>query len=205
MSDLSSSLTDVRRAYRLIWGYQRRLMDMLQVFEDEFPTHEFYAWSPLSFARPTQLTTSPVHKWAWDALPFYKASFLYTVVGSDPNHHRGGEWLFEVTIDTDDVDFSTFKGEPDAAKFPDAEMTDSTVKLVAWKSTGNGTFNWYHDLWNRGEWPTTDDVAFTQPNYPVQSLSLTVRLDDLPDREAALALVARFKAATSRELGLAHT
>jgi len=205
MPDLSSSLADVRRAYRLIWGYQRRIMDLVQIFEDEFPSHEFYAWSPLSFARPTQLTTSPIHKWAWDGLPFYKASFLYALAGSDPNHHRVGEWLFEVTLDADNVDFAPLRGEPDASKFPDAETTASTVKLIAWKCVENGTFNWYHDLWSKGEWPPVDEVSFEQPNYAVKSLSITVELDELPDREAALTLIARFKAATFDQLGLAHT
>ena len=202
MSDLSSSLIDVRRAYRLIWGYQRRIFDLVQLFEDEFASHEFYAWAPLSFGRPTQLTTSPLRKWAWDGLPFYKASFLYTPANSDPNSHRADDWMFEIAVDTDNVDFSTMRGEPDAAAFPDASTTDTTLRLVAWKCTEEAQFNWYHDLWSRGEWPLTDDFVLSQPEYPVQSLSITVPLGKLADREAALALITRFKQSISLQLGI---
>jgi hypothetical protein len=180
-------------------------MDLVQLVEDEFATHEFYAWSPLSFARPTQLTTTPIRKWAWDGLPFYKASFLYTAAGSDPNHHKAGEWLFEVTLDADSVDFSTIRGEPDAAKFPDASLTATTLKLVAWQCVEDGHFNWFHDLWNKGEWPESDAVAFLQPAFPVRSLSLTVPLEDLGGRDAAVAFVWKFKQAIQTQLNIASS
>lgn len=203
MTELKSALVDVRRAYRLLWGYQRRMMDLVQVIADGFDTQEFYAWSPISFARPTQLTTSPLKKWAWDGLPFYKASFLFKPVGGDPHNLKAGDWLLEIFLDSDDVDLDTTHGEPDASKFPDATTTSSQLKLVAWKCTEDVSANWFHDVWAKGSWPETDDEIAQQPNYPeITATSLTVSLDEISDREAVVALMNKFRAKVQSNLGI---
>lgn len=180
-------------------------MDLVQLFEDDFPSHKFYVWSPLAYGRPAQLSTSPIHKWAWDALPFYKVSFLYITIESDPNHPKLGDWMLELTVDTDDVVFTDYSNEPDASRFPDANSTNSTLRVVAWQCTEDMNFNWYHSIWSKGEWPENNDELFQQPEYPVQSISITVPLDDLPGREEVLALIARFKATLNSKLNIAST
>lgn len=198
MSDLPSSLIDVRRAYRLVWGYQRRVMDLVQLLEDEFQTHEFYAWTPTWHARPTQLRTSPVRKWAWDGLPFYKVSFLYLPVGSDSNVPKKGEWLLEIRIDSDTHSFPGPRGEPDAAEFPDASATDSVLKLVAWECTEDTNGDWFYKLWRKRRLPSQDDVVEVYSDLPIRSLCLTVPLHKLADANAAGEQVANFKQAVSR-------
>ena len=74
--DLPAALTDVRRAYRLVHAYQRRMLDLLQKVDEILAEGglEFVRWDPLSYARPCRSGT-PVFRrgqWAWDLLPGYR-------------------------------------------------------------------------------------------------------------------------------------
>ena len=41
--DLRQALIDVRKAYRLIWLYQRRVVDITRIITDSFG-YKFYIW-----------------------------------------------------------------------------------------------------------------------------------------------------------------
>ncbi len=195
MQDLELALRDVRKAYRLVWAYQRKVMDLVQVISDEFETHDFYAWAPFATARPGQLSTNPMrHKWAWDALPFYKASFLYKGINASNQELKANDWLLEIMLDADDVDFDELgRGEPDAAKFPDAATTKSMLTLMAWKCTEDTSLNWYYGVWEKQEPPENDREVLVSSTPPLAATKMTFDLAQLGDRAAILSAVAEFK------------
>lgn len=202
MTDLKSALVDVRRAYRLLWSYQRRMIDLVQLIGDGFDTHKFYAWASPSFDRQTNLTSTPLKKWAWDGLPFYKVCFLFMPTEASPHNPKAGDWLLEVFLDTDNVDVQQMRGEPDASKFPDATTTASMLKLVAWKCTKDVSANWFRDIWRSSDWPPVDGVPFQVPGKPVVSMSLSVPLEELSNRQSVMNLISTFRAKVQTQLGI---
>jgi len=42
--DLGIALADVRKAYRLLWCYQKRVFDILRLIVSEFDDRRFYYW-----------------------------------------------------------------------------------------------------------------------------------------------------------------
>lgn len=61
MSDdpnLSTALADVRKAYRLLWSYQKRIFDIVQLIVDEFESMSFYFWRIMHAGRPCNSTTN---------------------------------------------------------------------------------------------------------------------------------------------------
>lgn len=193
MSDLRSSLVDVRRAYRLVWAYQRRVMDVVQFVASNFPTHEFYAWTPLKFMGSPQLTTNILRRWAWDGLSFYKASVFFKPIGADPDKLVEGQWYLEVHIDSDTAKFPEGKTEPDASKFEDASTTHSRIVLVAWLNTGKARANWYHQMWNPSAWPESDREVVEQSHMPVSCAQLTFDLADFSAKPPIEVAVGDFK------------
>lgn len=71
--EIERRLVEVRRAYRLIHAYQRRILDMLD--ESDRWMHrtlhvEFARWRPSLWNRPAEQTTPFFRdRWAWDLLP----------------------------------------------------------------------------------------------------------------------------------------
>ncbi|BCP51757.1 hypothetical protein K32_03740 [Kaistia sp. 32K] len=197
------TLADVRRAYRLIWGYQRRIMDILNLMADEFDSHEFYCWKTLDRDPPAKRGTNPLKKWAWDLLPLYQASFLYTSVGSDLGALKAGEWLLEFYVNSDSIDLKRYQpGEPDALKFGSAEKTNSTISLVAWKCTSDTKADWFRDVWSYSGWPTGSDVLQIE-DYPVRAVKLEFPIEDLDDKPAIKAAVSDFRALLKAKLEIA--
>ncbi|MET4634927.1 hypothetical protein [Kaistia defluvii] len=198
------TLTDVRRAYRLIWGYQRRIMDILNMMADEFDTHEFYCWKTLDRDPPAKRGTNPLKKWAWDLLPLYQASFLYTAVGSDRGSLKAGEWLLEFYVNSDDIDFKGYRaGEPDALKFLSPENSNSMISLVAWKCTRDTKADWFRDIWNYSDWPTSGDVLQID-DYPVRAIKLEFPIEDLDGKPAIKKAVSDFRALLKAKLEIAE-
>lgn len=58
-AELSGLLANVRDAYRLIWAYQRRCLDTVQVIADQFPELSFYQWSSLLSNHPPSEVRPP--------------------------------------------------------------------------------------------------------------------------------------------------
>ncbi|KQU93897.1 hypothetical protein [Devosia sp. Root105] len=202
MSDLGSTLVDVRRAYRLVWAYQRRVMDVVQFISSNFQNHEFYAWTPLKFNGSPQLTTNILRRWAWDGLSLYKASIFFRPVGADPDKLVKDQWYLEVHIDSDTVEFPEGKAEPDASKFPDVTTTRSKIVLIAWLNTGAARANWYHQMWNTSEWPEGDREIVEQSHMPVSCIQLTYDLADFSGKPPIELAVAEFKGMIRAELGI---
>lgn len=203
MTELTEALADVRKAYRLIWAYQRRMMDLIQVIADDFEGLQFYAWSPLHTRRPTQLTSNPLKgKWAWDMVPFYKVSFLYKPEGASPHDLAEGDWLLEIHLDSDTAGFEAQRGEPDAGKFPDADTSRSTLSLIVWQCTEAIKANWANDVWKYGSWPAADGIAEQLADFTVQVIRVSTALEDLHDKAALRASIDDFKALIRSELGI---
>jgi hypothetical protein len=110
--------------------------------------------------------------------------------------------MLEITVDADDVNFKDYKGEPDAAKVPDAENSASTLTLVAWQCTKSVKTNWYWHVWSKGFWPESDLEVFHQEEWPIRSLSHSSGMDLLVDKPSINSFVGTFKEALNEKLDI---
>ena len=159
-------MVDVRRAYRLVWAYQRRMLDMVEAIVAAFPETTHYHWETfVSEGFPRRSTTDPSKSWSWDALPYYDFSWLRVVTGLDERiRPLAGRWMLQIRHEADDGWTEDENGnEHDARGFAKAENAASRLSIILWKSEtgGEGTAEW-KDIWwaYSDEWPDSE----TSPN-----------------------------------------
>ncbi|WP_437580652.1 hypothetical protein [Sorangium sp. So ce887] len=125
--DLAGALAEVRRAYRLLHAYHRRLCDLLQL-TDEFLAErgfEFEQWEPLNVARIPR-SAKPFfrpERWAWDLTPAYQVECSW--LGSSNGIHCNV--YIHAIADTGYDD--SCDGEPEPTRFRAAEITASELRV----------------------------------------------------------------------------
>jgi hypothetical protein len=122
--ELKAALTDVRRAYRLVYAYQRRVFDLIGAVADPLETNgfEFDRWEPTIFFQPGRSFYKP-DKWAWDFLPAYH-------FWAGWNRDRHGDVRRVLIAVNSDTGFERKRGEPDPADFIPAEKAQSELRLT---------------------------------------------------------------------------
>jgi hypothetical protein len=129
--DLRAALADVRRAYRLVYAYQRRVFDLFGAVAEPLESNgfEFDRWEPTLFAMPGRHFYKP-DRWAWDFLPGYNLWAAW-------NRARAGDHRRVVLALDSDTGFDRKRGEPDPADFIPAEKSQSelVVSLVRSEAT----------------------------------------------------------------------
>lgn len=131
--ELSATLADVRRAYRLIHAYQRRVWDLLRVIDQTAARGglAFDHWQPMNVNAPPKAKTKFFEWcWAWDFVPAYDLGCewvgkagkkvvkrVFVIVKADTGYKQRGN------------------KEPDAADFPPAEACATEVHLGLWEAS----------------------------------------------------------------------
>lgn len=198
---LSEALGDVRRAYRLLWCYQERVFDIIRTIESEFESLRFYVWEPHNAAR-IDGSTNPISRNPWFAFPMMNVSWLYRSDG-DPNFAKPGDWLLDIRVVSDsgyDAE-ANWRAALDPAEFPDIEASESKLNLYVFFCTGEVQGNWLRNIWDRVEWPDTDEEVQPDGDLPIKKIGVSLSLADLPDKEAVQARVRAFKKSASAALG----
>ncbi|HRI68758.1 MAG TPA: hypothetical protein PK156_31230 [Polyangium sp.] len=136
--ELKAALVDVRRAYRLLHAYHRRLQDLLHTTHDFLINEgfQFEYWSPLNVARLPQ-STKPFFgsHWGWDLTPGYQVQCIWRRT-KDASSHR----IFVHSIA--DTGYKTSaEGEPNPATFEAAETSRSEIRVGLYR-TGTTEPDW---------------------------------------------------------------
>ena len=197
---LDEALCDVRKAYRLVWLYQRRVLDIAKVVADEFDGHEFRWWSPAWFDPPGQRTKDLTTKWAPDLIPAYHFSLLYLPGDATPKP-KPGDWMLEINFKADSGYLELESEEGDPTKFEAPERCTSTMGLYAWACTSSKVSDWYWSVWNVLEWP--DDVFKEYKKEGIKVVGQTTSLATIPTKDAIVRDVDTFKALCRKKLGSA--
>jgi hypothetical protein len=75
--ELEKALVDVRKAYRLLYTYQRRVMDLMQFIGGSFDFKFGGGW-PWFSGHPLKEQKVSLDKWSWDWLNMYFYEFSFT-------------------------------------------------------------------------------------------------------------------------------
>lgn len=207
MSDdptLRDALADVRKAYRLLWGYQRRVFDMVGLVAGEFEDMAFYNWRTIHSDHPCRTGTDPMGgRWTWDMLPMTRVSYLFLPDGVDRNSTLPGQWMLEVHVNSDTGFVDPEDGiEPDPAGFERAEGCRTLLSIFAWYCRGETDRNWYGGVWNVLDWPEAGSGGIDHADPPFSIFRRDLDMADLPDKDAVRAAVASFRTDAEAALGV---
>jgi len=205
MSDeptLDNALADVRKAYRLLWCYQKRIFDIVTLIVEEFDDMTFYNWRTLHAGHPCRTGTNPLGgRWVWDMLPMVKVSYLFLPGGCDHNATLPGQWMLEVLVVSDDGFSDPNDGsEPDPANFEKAEQSNSTLSLIAWYCRGETSKNWLGGVWHALDWPEKDGEKADYADPPFTVFRRDFSLATLLDKDAVRAAAADFQVSAREAL-----
>ena len=96
--ELSRALLDVRKAYRLLYLFQQRIMDLMAQFSGALG-QSFWYWLPAGDEEAILGSKNPVERSSWKMLPLFDASLLFLPPGVDPNSGpQKGQWLLELAF-----------------------------------------------------------------------------------------------------------
>ena len=134
---LEEALIDVRRAYRLLWAYQKRVTQCATYIRDRLGFE--HAYVDYQFRPPKN---DIEHHWAWDGLPLSLVGFLSTKPAADNDgnsnpragRRQAADLLLYVNVVSDTaLEARLFKDnwqyEPDAAELGPPESSASQLWL----------------------------------------------------------------------------
>lgn len=149
-NDFDTLFLDVRRAYRLLYLYQRRVMDLMKFIGNQLSLRYAGGWPQYSSAAPKN-GKGTLDNWAWDWLNMYQYEFNFASKVID-----GKEIRFSVFLVSDTAFFDAgLDDECDLKAYPPAETGDTCLVLLAGKDAWHGEFA---DFWENYKKDATEYV-----------------------------------------------
>lgn len=152
IDELDEALLDVRKAYRLAFLYQRRVVDLCEEIRKALSEDLiFYYWTPSCCIFPKRDLPSSQDARAF--LPLYGFCVFYLPNGVDNTELRAGDWMLTVRIAADSDNHEDDRHEPDPLQFNDVANCESTVRLYVYYCSQPLTANWYSKVFLDNQWP----------------------------------------------------
>lgn len=199
--DLRAALTDVRKAYRLVWMYNRRVMDIAKMVSESFNV-DFYAWDTNGYNRPPKFGTNILEYSELVTLPFYSVSFLFLGEGANNNIIRPGDWMLEIQAESDSGYLDSEEDSPKPLDLSPVEQCLTHISLYGWYATAAADANWFFKVWVPTSWPDDDDVSKLTANPAVSVVRKTFDASDLDDGPAIEKAVNEFRHILNRHSGI---
>lgn len=192
--ELSKALLDVRRAYRLLYLFQQRILDLVAELSGQLG-QQFYYWLPSGDPEAQAILPSknPCERNSWKMLPLFDASFLFLPPGVNPGDvPRKGQWLLKLLVRPDDGRKENGgRGEVNPVDFPDPAECHSMIHLYSCIVQEDVSGGWWR-LYSNQKWPEEDGVAQTG-GASVRLIALSGDLASLSDLAAVKDLAGRFR------------
>ncbi|WP_207460402.1 hypothetical protein [Azospirillum sp. SYSU D00513] len=194
--DLSGALLDVRRAYRLLWGYQKRVVHIAAMIRERLGFAPYRI--EYQFDRPDQGIES---KWMWDALPFSLIGFE-GYRGTEPAE-IGDQFLYiDIVSDTGLKAEKDRNGnfEPDPSRFlpPEDCRSELRLYLLEYRRKREDSPSWHSNVVVEvNHWPDDREALFDEATGVCvygewidlaelgDPVSLAARVDQFADRAKA--------------------
>ncbi|MGA3023562.1 MAG: hypothetical protein ABSF98_02210 [Bryobacteraceae bacterium] len=199
--ELAGALRDVRKAYRLLYFFQRRVLSVIDQLRQTLGGRRFYRWLPSGDDEAIMAASNPFDRSDLKMIPLWDASFLFLPPDGDPHAQAKGQWLLEVLVSPDDGYPEDDARELRPADFKDPVECRSTIYLCAIIALKDMERNWYSEIYLNTEWPKEDGVPETRDDVCV--VGLTVDLSILPDYESIESVGERFREVVRAAGGLA--
>ena len=191
---ISDELTlDLRRAYRLVHGYQRAVLDLSRTIGAELDL-EFYFWEPKRQGRPARGTTQPADNYAWDMLPLYNAAFTYVT----PGRIVPGSYMLYLTAEADtgyEPLVKRSRREPDYRELPPPEKCETRLSFMhAQVTSGNPkrSTSFWDALYDK-EWPELPAFSFDFMDVRLHGGLMHTPLTNVADLASLKAVLSTFR------------
>lgn len=190
--EIDNALCDVRKAYRLLSLYQRRVLDLCNEIVGAFETTlNFYQWTPSQYEITPRRGTQPTARWSWDFLPLYDFCVLYLPEGENNNTHNPGDWMLVIHITADSGFQTDGASEPDPRDFDSPEQCESTVRLYIYRCSEALEANWYYRIYNENDFPQDNGAGGF--DHGVLTCGMRFQLSEMENADAVGQCVERFK------------
>ena len=191
--EIDGALLDVRKAYRLLSLYQRRVLDLCGEITGVFETTlNFYQWSPSHYDSTPRRGTLPLNRWAWDFLPLYDFCVLYLPEGVHWNTHNPGDWLLAIRISADSGYQAAGAIEPDPRDFRDPTSCESSVSLYVYYCSQAFVGNWFYNVYSNNRFPQNDGEGSLERG--LRTFGMKFPLSEMGDTGAVQTYVNGFRA-----------
>jgi len=121
-NEFEKTLIEVRKSYRLIYLYQRRVLDLVNFIGSKLSLNFHSGWSKFSNPAGTN-TRVKLNKWAWDWLMLYFYEFHFGIVRKDIR--------FSIILQSDSGFFeSDSNNKLDVSKFLNTEESSTNLYFV---------------------------------------------------------------------------
>jgi len=198
--DIEDLTLQLRRAYRLVHGYQRATIDLAREIATRLGL-EFFSWSPVFNDPPGQRRTDITRNWAWDLLPVYSIYIAFTT----PGPIRKGSYMLIVWAEADsgfsDLCNKTTRGEPDVMKLAPPESCETRIHflhaVVEDSPKVKDSQAFWKNLWEE-DWQETENFVLEIEGSKLQGGMATHPLSDFRNVEELNARLAEFKACIAK-------
>jgi len=199
---LSDVLLDVRKAYRLIFLYQRRVLDLCDEIKEAFPKNLLpYFWTASHIGvSPARGPLFRVPN-AWAFLPLYDFCAFYLPEGVHNEELKPGDWMLTVRVSADSGCPDPFPGEPDPTQFTDLASCESSVRLYVYYSSQKLKANWYYGVFDNNKWPRDDGLG--NLDRGIRTFGMKFPLSRMSTAEGVLECVQEFSTDMCAALSLA--
>lgn len=190
--EVETALLDVRKGYRLLSLYQRRVLDLCDEIVCAFETTlNFYTWTPSQHQITPRRGTQPTARWSWDFLPLYDFCVMFLPEGVNNNTHNPGDWMLVIRISADSGYRRDGASEPDPRVFNDPAECESTVKLYIYRCSEALEANWYYKIFEENVFPP--DNGERGFDHGVRTCGMKFQLSEMENADAVGQCVERFK------------
>ena len=165
--DLENTMLDVRKAYRLLHLYQQSVFELVQEIAKAF-NYKFYRWVP-KFEVATNEKIAPFSWKGLGMLPMYDISFLFLDPSYDRKKPRQGEWLLDISVQSDDgYKVDHYRWILNQVEFEHIKEDSNTlIGLYAIQFKGNMNFHEWYDIWNNKKYPMDGNEILEGDNIRV--------------------------------------
>jgi len=192
--DIEGALLDVRKAYRLLYLYQRRVLDLCEEIvaglNSRLTRTLGYTWWQSACGRPTGLglkATNIIRRSSWDFLTLCDFAVFYLPEGQGFDVQNQGDWMLVLRITADS---GHLEEEPDVTKFQAPDECSTLVRLYAYFSSQRHRGSWIDTVFYENDWPP--DAGTDNFDNGFRVFGMTLPLSELSSREDVEQHVPRF-------------
>jgi hypothetical protein len=131
--ELEAVFTDVRKAYRLLYHYQRRVMDTVRYISNLLSINLQSGHPIFSDLTPGENKRPDLDRWAWDWLNMYFYEFYCTAKKIDTDTYQ-----FAIQIQSDTGCYDTGANELDIENYSPAELAATRLIFIYSKNRWKG-------------------------------------------------------------------
>ncbi|NIG56794.1 hypothetical protein [Chitinophaga sp. Cy-1792] len=185
--ELREVLVDVRKSYRLLYFYQRRILDTIEFISNFIQGGKIEGYASFSNQSPKEGATLDLKGWAWDWLNMYLYEFFFF----ENNIGKGDILRFGIAVQSDTGFFDSTGGisATDVAFYPDPSDAGTRLLFYIGKNTWKPTP--FSDL--ELDFFKKSETEYIEKSDNKIFLSKAYNLEELIDEEHILSCLKDFK------------